>query len=847
MVSEAAKNKGEGGDLAARLLRVRDELNINDVVLDRDTGAAKEIYKEKLRNLILTRDPRSIDEELRQLMLDRIDEVADYGLEALQKNYSRGVRGLANYEPPSLSTSIFSSGEHVFDRLITLGDEIDLSDPQLLKEVRDYQNTIGAIVEEASDLSGFTIQQEQYIPRALRDNYVQDKEIKRLPASLEFQELIESFANVRGQGKMPSFTKPHQYTKKNAKNLVKTHDKEIKREIANNQKILDTANDIGGVKFSINTQALRAIEALDAQGKLSTPKLSPEEFSRRNDLKSRKREIERVFYDLPKKAEWRTEKQQALWEKYKNTLDVLEQEYAPLNKRFNKGKDEEMTLGRARAFAEREHPFYFRIEFGDNGRIYYDADLINPQGSPIGRGVLQFADGVKLDKDGVRVLKEEAASYLEYPDNKIKQLNPEDRVAHFDSIEDNILRWGQDPVNTFDEWAPLIDEKNRVAFLNAILDYHGWKTNPYHKSHRITAMDATTSGIQIITALLDRGELAKIVNLEASDIPGDLYLHIADKVQEILRTRSAAGDTTASKILGNNEFWDKKRKAFKRPTMVIPYGSGAKNIGQTISDDLADVGIFLQADESAYLGRLMDDELVNIVPALGIFKAIIKRLTDDIFTPFETTATRRSRVARVDDAGKDVLDEAGKRVYDIEETEVPVEVFAAAKPTFRTDEGFPFRLDYPSFELGQENVHFRGKQTHLYRRERLEHVTGKEKAKAETALMAKLIHFLDATLLYKVAGKMREAGIENKAFIHDQFATGPNDADQMLGIIRETMKEMFGRKNGEGRRILEELIEDATDQDGNLLYDLKNFEDLIERGDLDIEQTIDTARPFDFG
>ena len=820
LVSEAGKNQPEteGTKLAAKLMRVIEEKNINDIALNKDATGAFNKYKESIYNVVNRRHGKTLDDDVKALLLDNLDEFSTIGLEAIQKNYSRGLRGIGNYEAPSLSTSIFSSGEHALDRLAQkLGLDVDHLDDVTR---RDIENILGSIVEEASDEAGFTHSVRSDVPRARRQHPSQKEEIKREPISLEFRELIESFPNASGQGSLPSFTRPFKYTPKNAKNLVKTHNKAIKKEVAQNEKILDTVNDIQSVPYSINKQTLNNIQQLHQQGKLTTQKLTPEQQARWKELNGKIAGANRFLDNLPPKKYW-SEKQAEVAERIKPELREYHLEFEPLNKQFGKSVDEETTIGRAAAFAEHDLPFFYRTELGDNFRMYYTTPLINPQGSPVGRGVLQFGEGHALTKQGVENTKVEAASYIELPDQKVKQLTPAERLKYFDDNEDFFTRVGEDPVGTYDEWAPLVDDKNRVSFMNAVQDYSNWKRDPYFKSHRIAAADAVTSGIQIISALLDDHTISKLVKLVDSDIKGDLYLHFADETNKVLQKRAADGDEVARSILGNKELWAKKRKAFKRPTMIIPYGSGAKNIGETIADDLASEGIFLDSAEAAYLGKLIDTEITQIVPALGVFKSIVKKLTADLFTPTTVKGDY----------------EGGTK-----------QVFAATKPTFRLEEGFPFQLDYPTYDLNREVTHFGGEQAQLYRRTRSEFVSPERKSKAETALMAKLVHFLDATLLHRVAKEMKAQGIHQKSFVHDQFATHPNNVDDMLGIIRKVMKQMFGGKNSEGTRMLEKIISEATDQDGNLLYDVREFNELLnQRGQLDIDETIDTARPFDFG
>ena len=820
VASEAAKNTpgSEGATLAAKLMRVREENNLNDIALNKDYPATRKTYKQALQDVINRKHGNELDTPTRDRLIENLDTLTDTGLEALSRNYARGIKGMSNYQAPSRTTAILSSGQHVADKFYRALDidpysQVDPDEKQVIDA------TFGAIIEEASDRAGFTTEIREEIPRGKRPASFITEKIERVPASAEFQELLETIPNVKGDAIMPSFTKPHKWTSKNARDLVKSHDKQVQKEIADNEAVLDVTNDIQSVPYTINTKTLDNVVALQKAGKLTTPEPTPEMIAEWQQLNKQINSLQFRLDNLPPKK-YRSPKQQEFAESLEGQIADIGVIFDPLNRQISKQTDESITIQRAQAFANNNMPFYYRVQFGDNFRMYYTTPLVNPQGSPLGRGVLQFAEGEKLSSSGVQILKTEAASYLEYPNGqKIKQLPVADRIKHFDEIEADMTRWGEDPVGTFDEWSPLVDEKNQIAFLNAIQDYHGWKTDPYHKSHRVTAMDATTSGIQIIAALLDDETIGGIVNLINDKVPGDLYLHTAGKVKDIVRQNADAGDPIAANIINNDKLWANERTMFKRPTMVVPYGSGARNIGETMIEDLAAKGVHLDKQAADYLGKIMDDEMTNIVPALGVFKEIVQKMTSQMFTPI--------KVQRQDGT--------------------EIDQFVARKPTFRTDTGFPYRHDYPDFEFKDLKVQFKGERATLTPQVRKDYVGGERKSKAETALMAKLVHFLDANLLHKTAAELKKRGIKNKAFVHDQFAVGPNDVDEMLEVIREVMKDMFGGKKGEGPRILEQLIEGATDEAGNPIFNVDDFREIIRRGDLDIEETISDARPFDFG
>lgn len=857
IAGQAAKNEpgSEGAALAAKLLRVKDEKNLIDIATSKDYASIRDRYKEALVNTIKSKHGSSIAPDLADSLLEDIDNLTDIGLEALGKNYSRGIRGLSSYKNPSLTTALLASGEHTLDRLVP-GAHKDLD----AVTHRDLSARLGGIIEEASDKAGFTSQEETIIPYKQRGkDKTASSKIERFPVDPVFQDLLEELPNISGEGSMPSFTKPHKWTPKNVNRLVKTHDRGLKDLIAEQPEVLDFVNYVQSVPYNVNNKVLDQIKQLGSQGKLITRELSSveqlqlqqsgkvrqqlqhkfdsdswtgNERAAKSELESqgivaRLQQAQSVRALTPKEAaelaehttrlqKYANRKAKVFTQSDKVNLEQAVKIHDPLNRLASKRADELKTIGRAEAFGANGHPFYFRVELGDNGRTYFTTPLVNPQGSPVGRGVLQYANGHKLDNIGLTTLKTELASYLEYPGGrKIAKESVADRLQHFDDIEIDISKWASDPVEHFDTWAPLVDEKNQVSFINALNDYNGWKTDPNFKSHRITAMDAVTSGPQIIAALLDDHTIADIVQLVNSKTNTDLYYTVADNVKKIVDTNAAKGDPIAKQIQSNQILWDNRRKVFKRSVMVFPYGAGFKDMAENMLSDLSGKNWAPTKIEAEYLTKILHSNMEQIVPSLGVFKAIAKRMTDKLFDPAPD----------------------GSPTYSVK------------KLRLKSPTGFTYSHDYPFTQQNEKiQLEFGGKKRTLRPAVRQEFVGAERKTKAETALMAKFIHFLDATLLMKVTQKLKAKNIPITP-VHDQFGVGPNNADDLLEAIKESMIDLFGGKKSEGNRLLEKLIEGATDENGNRLYDLSEFNDLISRGTLDIEETLldPGARPFEFG
>ena len=825
LITEARKNTpgSEGAKLARQLMRVREQADLSDAALQHDYGRFAETYRESLRNAVLRRDERQITADEKQDILNNLDDIKEIGLEAVQHTYGRGVKGITKYEAPSQGTALLGTGERVARELF---NDIDDLTPQ---DQRKLYAKWGSIIEEPLEDMGVIKEESTYLPPEDRTFKAQQLSIKRTPASLEFHDLISEGPNYRGGGTGVSFTKPHKWTKarQGGDKLIKTYDNELLKDLTEETApaLFEAINHIQGTAYRVNNRVLRMVQALDNQGKLTqqAPKQSDIDTST-TATQSMNRELDelRQEYRVGQRQMDRGERR----EFDKRKAEITQKYDVDANRvKSLEGKriDEQRGVDIANSL-QNQPRFYFKTQLDQRGRIYFTFPGLNPQASQVARGVLEYADGIVLDAKGVSNLKKMTASYIELPERidiegnvaaparKIAKDEIKAREQWFDENEADLLRWGQDPVATYDQWAPIVDEKNRVQFLKGINEYYQWKQDPNYKSHLIAGMDASTSGTQIITALLDDHTMAGLVNVISGKAPGDTYIHVADNTKNVVQNLADGGDEMAMSIMANDGFWQNRRKAFKRPTMIYPYAAGADEIGRSMYADIADKNWALNPAQTNYLGKIITQNMEEIIPSMGVFRAIVKEMTKDMFSP-----------AKIDE-------ETGR-----------VKTYTANSPTFTSDIGFPFKHDYPDYYMNPEDrirMQHRGKEIALYPQYRQEDISPTRKSKAETALMANFIHFLDSQLLMGTSNGLKKADLPFTP-VHDEFGTTLNGADEMLDIIRARFKTMFGGKNSDGKRILEELLGQN--------WDPERFRELIKRGELDIEETIGDARPFDFG
>ena len=235
--ARAGKPDTEGSKLARQLMRVRQQTDLDNVGLSKDYGQFRDAYKEHLKNALHRSDPKTVDPDIKDFFLENLDDVTEIGLEAVQKTYGRGVKGLSSYEAPTRTTTFLGTGERVarelFDLVDEAGDDIVVrgNDDQGLREL--FGKT-GSIFEEPLETMGAIKEEKQFVPPEDRSVQYQQETIKRMPTSAAWMDMLSALPNRRGKGTGLSFTKPHEWKKarQGADTLVKTFDDELLKELS---------------------------------------------------------------------------------------------------------------------------------------------------------------------------------------------------------------------------------------------------------------------------------------------------------------------------------------------------------------------------------------------------------------------------------------------------------------------------------------------------------------------------------------------------------------------------------------------------------------------------------------
>lgn len=260
-------------------------------------------------------------------------------------------------------------------------------------------------------------------------------------------------------------------------------------------------------------------------------------------------------------------------DEFKQWLNKMARAYGEQASIKSKILNQSASLSTAERFQEYEAIYFpWRVDF--RGRAYPIATQLNPQGSDLSKGLLQFAEGKELGESGVYWLAVHGANC--YGEDKIKL---DDRVKWVKDHQELILDSARDPLGGERFW---IDADKPWEFLAFCFEWAGYVSEgPSFKSHLKVAVDGSCNGLQHLSAMLRDEVGGTAVNLRDLEERQDIYNIVAEKVSEAVRKDAAEGNEMA-------KLWDGlvTRKIVKRNVMTVPYGATKKGMGDQIKDEV---------------------------------------------------------------------------------------------------------------------------------------------------------------------------------------------------------------------------------------------------------------------
>jgi DNA-directed RNA polymerase len=289
------------------------------------------------------------------------------------------------------------------------------------------------------------------------------------------------------------------------------------------------------------------------------------------------------------------------WQSFINWKGECARLYTAETKRGSKSAAVVRMIGQARKYSAFES-IYFVYAMDSRSRVYAQSSTLSPQSNDLGKSLLRFTEGRKIDSSEALKWFLVLGANLWGWDKKtfdVRQSNVLDG-----DFQDMCRDIAADPL-TFTQWAKADEPYQFLAWCfeySRYLDALDEGTQADFETHLPVHQDGSCSGIQHYSAMLRDEVGAKAVNLKPSDAPQDIYGAVAQVVisKNALYMDAAEGTifTSGSLTLSGSELramasaWDSvgiTRGLTKKPVMTLPYGSTRLTCRDSVIDYIVDL------------------------------------------------------------------------------------------------------------------------------------------------------------------------------------------------------------------------------------------------------------------
>ncbi|KRX08397.1 hypothetical protein PPERSA_08596 [Pseudocohnilembus persalinus] len=435
--------------------------------------------------------------------------------------------------------------------------------------------------------------------------------------------------------------------------------------------------------------------------------------------------------------------------------------------------DFNLKLNQAQAF-KNVSKIYFPHNIDFRGRIYPIPPHLNHMGDDRCRGLLEFAEGKRLGKNGLWWLKVHVSNL--WGNDKASF---DERYQWIEENLDYILKIGRDPLKHRD-W---LDKEDSWQAISAIMDLteaidSGDPEN--FISHMHVHQDGSCNGLQHYAALGRDIEGGRQVNLINSERPGDLYTHVAKMVQKKVEQHAMQPDhkfhEIAIKLSGNIA-----RKTIKQTVMTSVYGVTFIGARQQIFKQLKDKSFLNHDDNESYLAsHYLASQTLEAIKDLFQSATYIKQW---LIRCAQLISTTQNPVSWVTPLGLPVI-QPYRKASSFEVIKTQTQTISITK----NPDDLPVN-----------------------------------KTKQQSAFPPNFIHSLDSSHLMYTARECTKEGIVF-ASVHDSYWTHAADVERMNVILREQFVKLYSEP------LLENLLKSFQKR-----YPDIDFPKIPERGKLDLE------------
>ena len=409
--------------------------------------------------------------------------------------------------------------------------------------------------------------------------------------------------------------------------------------------------------------------------------------------------------------------------------------------------DFDMVLSYAKEWEFQTLNFTYNCD--TRGRVYALQSYLNPQGSDISKALLQFKNPKKLN---IKELLIHIANCFGEDKGSF-----EERVEwSTDNIQD-LIEIGRDPWGNYDlitKFGLENEKKTKWQALAACNVLYQWYVSDDPDNFMTKCpmgADATSSGVQIMTAIGRDEKAAPYVNLTATENGrvGDYYQYVWDNGMVPLLQEAKGHTDLLDEIIETYGVGHKMgRKASKRPDMTYGYSSTRTGMKDMYFDDRKDIGgLFtgITMKEAKVLGHLNYDAC-------------------------ETVLTKAAELMKYMRDGMDYYD-------------------GGAIVSWLLPSGFRAFQAKDKSKKAAVNGEVNGTKVSL-----VYYVwqDTPNKVKHKNAISPDIIHSIDAWLLMMIVNKLPEGA--NIHVIHDQFGTDSCHMGELKEIAKEAYITISDRK-----------------------------------------------------
>lgn len=448
------------------------------------------------------------------------------------------------------------------------------------------------------------------------------------------------------------------------------------------------------------------------------------------------------------------------------------------------------TLALAQEYGE--DTFYFVTTLDWRGRYYPTTYFyLSPQGPDFGKALIEFEEGKVISESGKKWFFIHGANTF-----GMDKLSLEDRVKWVEENEELILSTAKDPF--YDRrWE---DASEPFQFLAFAIEYDAWKDDPENFiSHLPIQVDATQSGLQILSLLMRDEVGSKQTNLTNNDKPEDLYQTVADEATRLLLNDAQISPKELEQKVQKLELKFEKKFAGKNKDTEA-YKRAEREL----------------QSKSAQIRRTT--ELCNLWLDLGIDRKMVKRVVmTKVYNASNHSATDYLKQAAlekgldipkkhlytsssflnsyVQKAMKNII-KGGFEVMDYLGQIASAACEAKISLRWTTPVGLPILQDYKKRESRKVKTKIDGS---IKVRSISEETDETNDRKMKQAFAPNFVHSLDAAVLTKTVNSMKGSSF---FMVHDSFGTHAADVEDMLNCIRQSYVEIFSKD------LLQELKEE---------------------------------------